>query len=57
MLVWKNGKVVYEKAFGYLDAAEKVANTTNTIYQIGATTKEFIAGLILKLTDQNIIIN
>jgi CubicO group peptidase (beta-lactamase class C family) len=53
VLVCKNGKIVYEKAFGYQDEAQKTANTPNTIYQIGSTTKEFTAGVILKLVEQN----
>lgn len=52
VLVCKNGKVIYEKAFGYQDAEKKIANTSNTVYQIGSTTKEFIAGVILKLAEQ-----
>jgi CubicO group peptidase (beta-lactamase class C family) len=53
VLVCKNGKVVYEKAFGYQDAAKKILNTSNTIYQIGSTTKEFTAAVILRLAEQN----
>lgn len=53
VLVCKNGKIVYEKAFGYQDAAKKNPNTVNTFYQIGSTTKEFTAGVILKLAEQN----
>jgi CubicO group peptidase (beta-lactamase class C family) len=53
VLVCKNGMVIYEKAFGYQNAAKNVPNTSNTIYQIGSTTKEFTAGLILKLAEQN----
>ncbi|HTD99301.1 MAG TPA: serine hydrolase domain-containing protein [Mucilaginibacter sp.] len=57
VLVCKNGQIIYEKAFGYQDAAKKVPDTTSTVYQIGSATKEFTAGLILKLAAQNIIIN
>lgn len=53
VLVCKNGRVVYEKAFGYQDAAKKIPNTVNTVYLIGSTTKEFTAGVILKLIEQN----
>jgi CubicO group peptidase (beta-lactamase class C family) len=52
VLVCKNGKIVYEKAFGYQDAANRTANTVNTVYQIGSTTKEFTAGVILKLAEE-----
>jgi CubicO group peptidase (beta-lactamase class C family) len=53
VLVCKNGKIIYEKAFGYQNAAKKIPNTSNTIYQIGSTTKEFTAAVILKLAEQN----
>jgi len=52
VLVSKNGNIIYEKAFGYQDAARKIANTSSTIYQIGSTTKEFTAAVILKLAEQ-----
>jgi CubicO group peptidase (beta-lactamase class C family) len=32
VLVCKNGKIVYEKAFGYREAANKKRNTINTLY-------------------------
>jgi CubicO group peptidase (beta-lactamase class C family) len=53
VLVSKNGKIIYEKAYGYQDAEKYILNTTNTIYQIGSTTKEFTAAVILKLAEQH----
>jgi len=53
VLVSKNGKIVYEKAYGYQNAEKHIPNTSNTIYQIGSTTKEFTAAVILKLTEQH----
>lgn len=53
VLVCKAGKIVYEKAYGYQDADKHIHNTSNTIYQIGSTTKEFTAAVILKLAEQN----
>lgn len=53
VLVCKNGKIIYEKAFGYQDAEKNIPNTLNTIYQIGSTTKEFTAAAILKLAEDN----
>jgi CubicO group peptidase (beta-lactamase class C family) len=52
VLVSKNGKIVYEKAFGYQNVEKHVLNTSNTIYQIGSTTKEFTAAVIIKLAEQ-----
>ena len=53
VLVSKNGKIVYEKAYGYQDAEKHILNTPNTIFQIGSTTKEFTAAVILKLAEQH----
>ncbi len=52
VLVCKAGKIVYEKAYGYQDADKHILNTSNTIYQIGSTTKEFTAAVILKLAEK-----
>ncbi len=53
VLVAKNGRIIYEKAFGYQDGGKNILNTSNTIYQIGSTTKEFTAAVILKLAEQH----
>jgi CubicO group peptidase (beta-lactamase class C family) len=53
VLVSKNGKIVYKKAFGYQNAEKKILNTTKTVYQIGSTTKEFTAAVILKLIENH----
>ena len=53
VLVSKNGKIVYEKAYGYQNTEEHILNTSNTIYQIGSTTKEFTAAVILILAEQH----
>ena len=53
VLVSKNGKIVYEKAYGYQNVAKNISNTPNTIYQIGSTTKEFTAAVILKLIENH----
>jgi CubicO group peptidase (beta-lactamase class C family) len=53
VLVSKNGKIIYEKAYGYQDVQNNVLNTSNTIYQIGSTTKEFTAAVVLKLAEQH----
>ncbi|WP_197464067.1 serine hydrolase [Rufibacter sp. DG15C] len=51
-LVTKKGKVLFEKAYGYQNVAEKIPNTSNTVYQIGSTTKQFTAVVVLKLAEQ-----
>ena len=39
VLVAKNGRIIYEKAFGYQDVQKNILNTSYTIYQMGSTTK------------------
>ncbi len=51
-LVSKNGKILFEKGFGYRDIKNEIPNTPNTIYQIGSMTKQFTAVVILKLAEQ-----
>ena len=53
VLVSKKGKIVYEKAFGYQNVEQKILNSTKTVYQIGSTTKEFTAAVILKLIEKH----
>jgi len=53
VLVSKNGNIVYEKAYGYQNVTKNIPNTINTIYQIGSTTKEFTAAVILKLIENH----
>lgn len=53
VLVSKNGKIVFEKGYGYQNVEKQIPNTTNTVYQIGSTTKEFTAAAIIKLCEQN----
>lgn len=52
VLVKKNGKVVFEKAYGYQDIQNKIENTPNTIFQVGSLTKQFTAAVVLKLAEQ-----
>ena len=52
VLVSKNGKIVFEKAYGYQDIQHKIENTPNTIFQVGSMTKQFTAAVVLKLAEQ-----
>ncbi|MET0944776.1 MAG: serine hydrolase domain-containing protein [Flavobacterium sp.] len=52
-LVYKKGKVILEKGYGYQDIKNKVPNTPNTIFQVGSITKQFTATVILKLAEEN----
>jgi len=51
ILVSKNGKIVFEKGYGYQDIQNKIQNTPNTIFQVGSATKQFTASVVLKLVE------
>jgi CubicO group peptidase (beta-lactamase class C family) len=53
VLVSKDGKIVYKKAFGYADVEKKVKVSTETKFRIGSITKQFTAAAILKLQEEN----
>ncbi|MEP7238834.1 MAG: serine hydrolase [Ferruginibacter sp.] len=52
VLVSKNGKIIFEKAYGYQDIQKKIINLPNTIFQVGSMTKQFTATVVLKLAEQ-----
>lgn len=51
-LVAKNGKPVYEKAFGKANIELNVDLTTESVFQLGSITKQFTAIAILMLEEQ-----
>ena len=53
ILVCKNGRIVFEKAYGYQNIERKIANTPATIFQVGSMTKQFTAAVVLKLAEQH----
>jgi CubicO group peptidase (beta-lactamase class C family) len=52
VLVAKDGKIVYKKAFGYQNIEQKIAATPETKFRIGSITKQFTAAAILKLQEE-----
>lgn len=52
VLVAKDGKVVFRKAYGLADREWRVPNTPDTRFRIGSMTKQFTAAAILKLAEQ-----
>ncbi|MDH7461275.1 serine hydrolase [Chitinophagaceae bacterium 26-R-25] len=52
VLVADNGKIVYEKSFGYADFANKKLNTNNTQFCIASITKTFTATGIFQLYEK-----
>ncbi|WP_158827280.1 serine hydrolase domain-containing protein [Mucilaginibacter lacusdianchii] len=51
-LIIQDGKKVYEKSFGYQNAATKSLITKNSVFPIGSLTKPFTALIILKLAEE-----
>ena len=51
-LVAKNGIILLNKGYGYRNAADKVANNEQTIFQLGSITKQFTSAVILKLQEE-----
>ena len=51
-LVAKNGTILLNKGYGYRNAADKVANNEQTIFQLGSITKQFTSAIILKLQEE-----
>lgn len=51
-LVAKNGTILLNKGYGYRNAADKVVNNEQTIFQLGSITKQFTSAVILKLQEE-----
>ena len=51
-LVSKNGAILLNKGYGYRNAADKVLNNEQTIFQLGSITKQFTSAVILKLQEE-----
>ena len=52
VLVAKDGKPIFRKAFGMADREWDVANTPETRFRLGSITKQFTATAILQLAEQ-----
>lgn len=51
--IFRNGKEVYEKAYGYADFEKRIPATEKTKYRIGSISKTFTASIILQMVDEN----
>ncbi len=51
-LVIQDDKIVYERSYGYRNAAQKSLITKNSVFPIGSLTKSFTALIILKLAEE-----
>ncbi len=52
VLVAKDGAILLNKGYGYRNAADKVLNSEETIFQLGSITKQFTSAVILKLQEE-----
>ncbi len=52
-LVKYQGKIIYEKGFGFADKTTKLSNSGQTQFRIGSTSKQFTAMLIMELANEN----
>jgi CubicO group peptidase (beta-lactamase class C family) len=51
VLVEKNGKIVFEKAYGLADRDNRLGNTVATRFHIASMSMQFTAGAVLRLVD------
>ena len=52
VLIAKDGKIIYDKSYGYADLEHKTKISPQTKFRIGSITKQFIASGILKLQEE-----
>ena len=52
-LVTDQGKVIFEKAYGWANREWQIANAKTTKFRLGSITKQFTATLILQLVEQS----
>lgn len=52
VLVSREGKILFHRAYGMADVKSKRANTTNTTFRIGSISKQFTAAAILNLQER-----
>ena len=52
VLVSKDGKILFQRAYGMADTKAKRANNYDTPFRIGSITKQFTAAAILELQEQ-----
>ena len=52
VLIAKEGKILFEKAYGYADISRGKLNTTETEFRVGSLTKMFTSAVILQLANE-----
>ncbi len=53
VLVAKNGKIIFEEAYGKYNRETQTPNTIDAKYGIGSVTKQFTAMLVMQLVEKN----
>ena len=52
VLVAQKGNILFQKGYGYSNAATRQLNDAQSIYQIGSITKQFTSAIIMKLQEE-----
>ena len=52
VLAKENGKIVFEKAYGFADREHKLANTTDTRFHVASVSMQFTAAAVLRLIEE-----
>jgi CubicO group peptidase (beta-lactamase class C family) len=55
VLVEKNGKVIFEKSYGFADREHRIRNTSATRFHIASMSMQFTAAAVLRLVDTGAI--
>jgi CubicO group peptidase (beta-lactamase class C family) len=53
VLVAEDGKIVYEKGFGFANAEWNIPNSAKAKYRIGSVTKQFTSMIVMQLVQEN----
>lgn len=48
----KDGRLIYNQAFGFADVGQNIPASTNTSYRIGSISKTFTAVMVLQMVDE-----
>ncbi|MEO8513470.1 MAG: serine hydrolase [Ignavibacteria bacterium] len=52
VLVAEDGKIIYNKGFGYADFENKIPNNEDTKFRLASVTKQFTSALIMQLVEK-----
>ncbi len=55
VLIAKEGKILFNRAYGLADREERIENTTKTQFLIGSLTKSFVAVSVLQLVEEGLL--